>query len=114
MTKNIYIKKWFMAKNNINELRVITPEMIVRETEKAILVNFDLDGKREMWIPKSCTMTADEYIAENDEDEDRMAAGLERNQMLLEQAKAAGVKGVRKGMRTATIIEKMKAAGIEV
>ena len=57
-----YIKQWFMEKNKIRRHSMIRPEMIVRETAKAVLIDFsDYGPKDEMWIPKSCTMSAEEY-----------------------------------------------------
>ena len=45
---------------------------------------------------------------------DRFNAGVTRYNELLEKAKAAGVKGVRSGMRTSTIKDKMREHGITV
>lgn len=42
----------------------------------------------------------------------RIAEGINSYNDLLSKAKAAGIKGIRKGMRRETIVQKMKAAGI--
>lgn len=52
-----------------------------------------------------------EYDKKNEE---RFNAGVQRYNDLIALAKASGVKGVRSGMRTTTIKDKMRAAGVAV
>lgn len=117
------IKDWFVKKivipcgfHLINDI-----ECIEKETEKAYFVRMTIetnDGEHERsfntWVPKSCTQTVEEYETEAKERADRFEAGKERYAKLVEWAKAQGVKGVRVGMRKATILGKIEALGLTV
>lgn len=117
----IYIKKWFMAniKNeNRNYFFNSRKAEIVRETEKAYQVFIECgsidgewDGDKLIWVPKSCTMTEAEYQAERDSEEKRFEDGCAAYEKLIAFAKANGL-NVRKGMRKATIEQKLREAGI--
>ena len=123
MEKTVIIKKWFMPKiksefhNNFN---FFTRKLeVVRETEKAYQgfiecsrIDGEWDGDKLIWVPKSCTLTEAEYQAEIEADEKRFEDGCAAYNKLVEFAKANGVKGVRIGMRKATIEQKMREAGI--
>lgn len=112
---------------------------ILRQTEKAVQVSVihnhyqvyrgDVDVEAPEWLPKSQIKIEDDKVVwiadwiarEKDiagcgntyytpeEDADREAKYLS----VIERAKAIGIKGVRKGMRYATIIAKAKEQGIE-
>ncbi len=72
------------------------------------------DGKvvsMQRWLADKHKLGTIEGIAARDK---AFAAGSQRYNDLLAQAKAAGVKGVRVGMRTTTIKEKMIAHGMQV
>ena len=123
MAGEIKVKDWFVGRiavpagfNLINNI-----EFIEKETEKAYRVRMVIescDGESEMsimvWVPKSCTQTAEEYEAESKEYIDRFEAGKEKYAKLVEWAKAQGVKGVRVGLRKSTIIAKIEALGLAV
>lgn len=88
-----------------------TEPTVERETEKAVLLKWATEyGVIKSWIPKSCILTG----AETEAPVVRRSSGLEYNENLVKFAKANGVKGVRVGMKTMTLIEKIKAAGLEV
>lgn len=84
---------------------------IERETEKAYLVNIEacwLDGEDttiKCWVPKSATMSPEEAQAETE-------TKASRYETLVAFCKANGIKGARKGMRAATMLDKIKAAGL--
>lgn len=109
------VKEWFLNKAlNNNErfaFRVGDGAFIARETEKAVLVKNMTDwGMVSFWCPKSCLLTKEDIERE----EKAFENGLKYNESLVEYAKNNGVKGVRIGMRTNTLIEKIKNAGLEV
>ena len=112
---------------------------ILRQTEKAVQVSVmhnhyqiyrgDIDNERPEWLPKSQIKIEDEKVVwiadwlvrekdiadwgnivytaeERAEHRVKYLADIER-------AKAVGIKGIRKGMRYATIIAKAKEQGIE-
>lgn len=120
--ERIYLPKWFRDRERIYEDYI---EAVKIETEKAVLVTlhgWDSDrqreGYRDIWVPKSILKTqaelkadAESFRAKEKEREKRMADGLKRNQQLLEKARSLGVKGVRKGMKTSTLLKKIKDAG---
>ena len=119
----IYIQKWFMYKikselNNWYEIssREVT---IVKETDKAYEVSVEVsridgewDGTKQVWVPKSCTMTEAEYQAELKAEQQRFEDGCKAYEKLIAFAKENGVKGVRSGMRKSTIEQKIREAGI--
>lgn len=127
----VYIKEWFFNKNwcsiirnyMLNERAVY----VIGETEKAYKVEGGFttqDGEREntfdFWVPKSCTMTEEEYAAEQkafaerqEEIEKHFKEGCEAYEALLKFTKENNVKGVRKGMKKETILNKIHDAGLE-
>lgn len=110
---------------------------IIRETEKAVLASAELntayfDGndfwyEKDVWFPKSqvkiegdkVVEVADWFAKKNDiagRNLKAEAAQSEREAKYLaviEKAKALGIKGIRKGMRYATIIAKAQEQNIE-
>lgn len=112
------IKAWFINKNfTQNERMVIETAQacdeitIERETEKALFLRAESDwGTLKFWCPKSCLMSEEEIAAESQ----KKNAGLNYNESLVKFAKENGVKGVRTGMKTATLIQKITEAGLEV
>ena len=125
------LPEWFHRKEAIFEDKIDSTN-IKRETEKAILVNvqsyqfdqfknpfYDMRW-RDVWIPKSILMTESEAKAARDKEQKKIKqtqakyeAGRARNERLVNLAKEHGVKGARIGLRTATLEEKLKNAGIE-
>lgn len=113
--RNFYgVKDWFLSKTLTEQERYaykIGSAYITRETEKAVLVKCDTKyGALSFWCPKSC-------LKEENEKENLVKSfedGLKYNERLLAFAKLNNVKGVRKGLRTQTIIEKIQASGLEV
>jgi len=94
--------------------------VIVEESEKAYRVKCEFctltgdDFTRKIWVPKSQTMTAEEYEAECQARAQKFQTAADRYEALVAAAKAAGVKGVRKGMKRDTIIQKMAEAGVDI
>lgn len=112
------VKEWFLLKTLSNEeltaYRTGTP-YVARETEKAVLIKNDTKfGMVSFWCPKSCTMTLEEKEMEMQSFEYNFERGLLYNEILLDFAKKNGVKGVRLGMRTVTLIKKIEEAGLTV
>lgn len=121
MSTGMKIKDWFVKKIEtprgyylINEI-----EQIEKETEKALYVMVHIesvDGEREClfrtWVPKSCVETFEEYEAERTQAVARFEAGKEKYAMLVDWAKAQGVKGIRVGLKKDTILAKIAAAGL--
>lgn len=118
------IKKWFLEKNfSRAEIYVIEEADLggelyqIEEREKSILFKAVSDfGAITFWCPKSCltaNMTEKELAAQK-KFADAIDSGLEYNQKLIDWAKAQGVKGVRKGMKTTTVSKKIKEAGLQV
>lgn len=70
------------------------------------------------WMSKEKGLDTHEGKARQSEydkkNEERFNAGVQRYNDLIALAKASGVKGVRSGMRTTTIKDKMRAAGVAV
>jgi hypothetical protein len=82
---------------------------IDRETEKAVLVKVVSEwGTFTFWCPKSQLLTEADLAAV----EAKQEARLSRYDALVAAAKSAGVPGVRKGLKAATIRAKAAAAGI--
>lgn len=119
----VYIKDWFFnkmkAENNYLYLFSNAVE-VIGETEKAYKVSVEYctldgecDGYKKMWCPKSCTMTEDEFNAEQEEKEARFQDGCNAYEAMIKFAKENGVKGVRKGMKKVTILAKICNAGLE-
>lgn len=119
----VMVKDWFFNKmqDEACGLHLIhTAALVLEETAKAYkleMVATTYDGEYEttkaMWCPKSCTLTEDEYKADEQAQLDRFQAGCEAYDKLISFAKDNGVKGVRKGMRKATILAKVEAAGLQ-
>lgn len=114
----ILIKNWFVEKMNIHYF-FIRERAIIKETEKAFLFEvdtFDYKTNRDyvetVWVPKSCTMTREEKLAEIAVEEARIAEGAKRHDEIYEFCKSHGLK-VRKNFRIVTMIEKLDEAGIE-
>lgn len=117
-------KSWFLDKNfdqnerYIINLAVIGDEMeILKKTEKAIRFRAHSDfGNFDFWCPKSCLLqneTEKEKI-QRIERENRINAGLNYNELLVNFAKEHGIKGVRTGLKTKTLIQKIVAAGYKI
>lgn len=122
------IKQWWIEKGieNWNVATVVDLANredsigIVNETEKAYRVVCSSDyGTVTIWVPKSCTMTEEEWEAEQAAEMERsrryfqrMEEGRERLEKLIAWAKEQGVKGVRIGLRKATVLKKIEEAGL--
>ena len=119
----VMVKDWFFNKmqDEACGLHLIhTAALVLEETAKAYkleMVATTYDGEFEttkaMWCPKSCTLTEEEYKEEKQAQVDRFQSGCEAYDKLLAFAKDNGIKGVRKGMRKATILAKVEAAGLQ-
>lgn len=112
------IKEWFVEKNfTQNERYVIQcgEVSIEKETEKAYFLKWNSDyGFIKRWVPKSCIYTQEEYVEIIEKETKRIVRGLDYNTKLVEFAKENNIKGVRVGLKTKTLIEKIKNAGLEV
>lgn len=112
------IKEWFLSKNfNDNERYVISVSDITieKESEKAVYIKFESNfGIIKRWIPKSCIMTDEEVKEELRIKTERFNNYQNRYSSLIELGKSNGVKGLRKGLKIATIIEKIRFTGIEI
>ena len=108
------IKEWFLYKEFDQNERLVMQydEMTIeRETEKAYLLKWNSDfGYFTKWVPKSC-IYSDEEIAEVCKKIDK---ALDYNRLLVDYAKENGVKGAIVGLKTRTLIEKIKKAGLEI
>ena len=121
MEFNGCIKDWFFYEKLDQDERYLFESgdvYIARETEKALQLEVVHEiGNFKFWCPKSCLMTEEDFAIERKREAEReakMADGLAYNEALIEFAKANGVAGIRRRMKTSTIIEKIKAAGLEV
>lgn len=123
MENVVYIKDWFAKKIDLGYGKRMdsTKCLVKKETEKAYLLIVDwytVDGEYEgctdVWCPKSCTMTEEEFLEEEKKACERFEAGCDRYNKLIEFAKANGVKGIRKGLKRTTIERKIKEAGLVV
>ncbi|MCF0163167.1 MAG: hypothetical protein HUJ88_11410 [Fusobacterium necrophorum] len=120
--EDIMIKDWFETKlqSEFNGGHLVEVDAIERETEKSYLLRMTwgyhstLERTVRHWVPKSATMTRTEYEKEREQEWLRFEAGMKYNQLLLAFAKENKVKGTRKGMRTATLINKIQGAGLTV
>ena len=123
--KTVYIKKWFLLnlKSEFHyNLNFFTNQAdVIHETEKAYKVLIECssidgewDGTKSVWVPKSCTMTKDEYLAEIEASKKRFEDGCKVYQELIAYAQKMGVKGVREGLRKETILRKIEAAGVAI
>lgn len=116
-----YVPDWFIERNfNSNErysMSIADNVYSDRETEKAYHVVWETEhGNLNGWIPKS--IVSDDkirgYLKENIEKQRRVKEGLNYNEKLVKYAKDNKVKGIRKGMKTKTLIEKIRNQGLEV
>ncbi len=115
------IKEWFVEKLQ-NEKGGFLVEIlgVMKETEKALLLLVEwgytssLEKRMEIWVPKSAMTTEKEIEEEKEARWAEADANLKYNEMLLEYAKSCQIKGVRKFMKTATLIKKIKEAGLAV
>lgn len=114
------VKQWFIDKNFTQDERYVASVSdlsIIRETEKAVLIQFYSDfGKFNKWVPKSCLMTEEDFREEKarfDKWVDAFDEGKRRYEELVKFAKENKIKGVRIGLRKQTIINKIKDAGLE-
>lgn len=118
----IYIKEWFFDKIQ-SEHRSIhffyDAVQIVKETEKAYMVciayttrDGEYESFRNVWVPKSCTLTKYEYEKELAEEKKRFEDGKAAYEKMIAWAKGNGVKGVRVGLRKETILKKINEAGL--
>lgn len=118
------IKRWYLHNNfSQSEIFIIDTAMmgegleILRETEKAINFRAYSDwGRLTFWCPKSCLMENEtgQEREWREEREARCEKGLKYNESLVKFAKEKGIKGIRTGLRTATLIRKITEAGYEV
>lgn len=111
------IQSWFLYKNfDQNERYIIqraefSDELNVAAiTEKAVKFIAHSDfGTFRFWVPKKCLITEEEIIRK----EQALEKGLEYNRTLLQIAKNNGLR-VRKGMKTQTLVAKLRQAQIEI
>lgn len=84
---------------------------ISKETEKAVLIKNKTDfGTISFWAPKSALLTDNDLIKKSN----IIKKGLNYNEQLVNFAKSNGVKNVRKGMKTNTLIQKIRDSGLDV
>lgn len=116
------IKGWFLDKNfTQNERYIINLAMngdeleTLRETEKAVQFRADSDfGNLRFWCPKSCILKDGEVDEQMVKKYQRMEAGLNYNEKLVAFAKENGIKGIRRGMKTQTLMRKITEAGLKI
>ena len=111
------IKEWFLFKNfNQSERYAISVSdiEIEKETEKAYFLKCISDyGVIKTWVPKSCTMSDEEYFEEYKKQQEKFEKELEKYEKLIDWAKKQGLE-VRKRMKKSTAIDKIINAGLEV
>ena len=114
----VYIKEWFFKKNIAESCWDGHYAEVIKETEKAYQVRVAINGDYwcKTWVPKSCTLTHEEYLEAVEtaaaKANERWEAACKAYQELIAYAQQNGVRGVREGLRKETIINKIKAAGI--
>lgn len=118
------IKNWFLNKNFTQNERYIIEcadmagELeIIKETEKAVQFKADSDfGELKFWCPKSCLIEneTEQEKQRRKEHAARFQSGLKYNETLVKFAKENGIKGIRNGLKTATLIKKITEAGFEI
>lgn len=85
---------------------------IARETEKAILLEWDTEsGKVSMWCPKSILKSEEQVKADEQADIERSNKKYDGYTKLIMAAEKAGVKYVRGYLKVNTIVRMCKAAG---
>lgn len=115
----VIIKDWFLNKLQENNAFFSSEAEIIKETEKAYFLDMEgqtADGEHDVfkkaWVPKSCTMTPEEAKAEREAEIKRFEEGKAAYEKMVAWAKEKGIKGVRIGLRKATILRKIKEAGL--
>lgn len=116
------IKEWFLEKNftsnerYVIELAELNNELfVIKESEKAVYFKATSDfGTLTFWCPKACIYTEEEVIEKIQKKTSALEKGLSYNETLLTLAKENGIKGVRKGMKTTTLIKKLTSSGIDI
>ncbi|MCI8483516.1 MAG: hypothetical protein HFH41_04165 [Lachnospiraceae bacterium] len=118
------IKSWFLNRNFAQNERMIIEAAdmgeeleVLKETEKAFFLQATSDwGSLKFWCPKSC-------FVENETEEERQwriesvarfESNLNYNAVLVKFGKENGIKGIRNGLKTTTLIRKITDAGFEV
>ena len=85
---------------------------VVRETEKAVYIEFVCDfGKMGYWFPKSAFMTDEEKVNTVKQTAENKQEHAERYQSLIKFAKEHGL-AVRNRMKVSTILAKIHEAGL--
>jgi hypothetical protein len=115
------VKTWFLNKEFTSSQRIAisTAEAptVQRETEKAVLLQWNTEfGVITHWVPKSCIVTDEQIAAENTPEKcaARLAAIQAREDSytaLIAKCRENGIYA-RKGMKIATMKQKLAAAGI--
>ena len=112
-----YVPEWIVTKSLERDRRYavyaegVNPT-IARETEKAILLEWDTEsGKVSMWCPKSVLKTEEQIKAEEQADIERSNKKYDGYTKLISAAEEAGVKYVRGYLKVNTIVKECKAAG---
>lgn len=92
---------------------------IVKETEKAVCItigihscNGEWEGSRNVWVPKSCFESCEEYEAKARRAEIIAKEATERYERLVDFCKENKVKGARFGLRKETLLRKIEEAGL--
>lgn len=93
---------------------------VVKETEKAYLVDMDTEtigGEKDLylqvWVPKKCTMTKEEYFEEKRRCVEVFENGKKMYAALVDFCKKNNIKGARVGLRKETLLKKVHEAGLE-
>lgn len=118
------IKSWFLYNNfeqserYIIETAIMGDELeVIRETDKAVKFKAYSDwGNLTFWCPRSC-LVGNETEQERkwgEEREEKFEKGLKYNESLVKFGKEKGIKGIRVGLKTATLIRKISEAGYDV
>lgn len=118
------IKRWYLHNNFSPEERYIIDNAmmgeglrVLRETDKAIQFRAYSDwGRVTFWCPKSCLMENETEWERKWREERgaRFEKGLNYNESLVKFGKEKGIRGIRTGLRTATLIRKISEAGYDV
>lgn len=120
-TNDLKVKDWFNCSISYPFFAAEnwrTEFMIVKETEKAVCINIDVylangdNYTRDVWVPKKCFESYEEYKEREAKAEERYEAACSRYDELVAFCKANGIKGARSGMRKDTLLAKVSAAGL--
>lgn len=119
----VYVKDWFFDKMRDERSGVRlhnSGSEVIGETEKAYKIEVSYttrDGERDgvttMWCPKSCALSSEEYRAAIDAEAERYEDGCKAYDAMIKFAQENGIKGVRVGLRKATILKKIQEAGLD-